>query len=74
MDKRLRLAITLALLAFVGYRTDWPKVALAFADMRIELWLAAVGVLVLTQVVSAWRWQILARPFGFERSVGQLLN
>jgi glycosyltransferase 2 family protein len=74
VNKRLRLAITLGLLAWVGYRTDWAKVGQALASMRVELWLAALGVLVLTQVVSAWRWQILARPFGFERSVGQLLN
>jgi uncharacterized membrane protein YbhN (UPF0104 family) len=74
VNKRLRLAITLALLALVAYRTDWVKFGDAFANLRIELWLAALGVLLGAQVISAWRWQILARPFGFERSVGQLLN
>jgi uncharacterized membrane protein YbhN (UPF0104 family) len=74
VSKRLRLTITVVLLAWVGYHTDWAKVGGALAHMRVELWLAALGVLGLTQVVSAWRWQILARPFGFERSIGQLLN
>src|SRR5262245_36993905 len=40
--------------------------------MRIELWLAAVGMLMLTQMISAWRWQMLARPFGFECGVSRL--
>jgi uncharacterized membrane protein YbhN (UPF0104 family) len=72
--KHARLIITLALVAWVGWRTDWPSVAAAFAGLRIELWLAAVGMLVLTQMLSAWRWQALARPFGFERQVKQLAS
>jgi uncharacterized membrane protein YbhN (UPF0104 family) len=74
VNKRLRLAITLALLALVGWRTDWGKVVGAFAGLHIEWWLAAVAMLFATQVLSAKRWQMLARPFGFERTVGQLLS
>src|SRR5205823_13782081 len=36
-----------------------------------ELWLAALALLALAQVVSAFRWQLLARPLGFRRSLGQ---
>src|SRR5207249_4421846 len=39
---------------------------------RVELWLAAVAVLIVTQVVSALRWQVMGRALGFDRSVSQL--
>jgi uncharacterized membrane protein YbhN (UPF0104 family) len=58
----------------IGWRTDWAEVGGALGRIRIDLWLAAVLVLLVTQVFSAWRWQVLARPFGFERCVGQLLG
>jgi uncharacterized membrane protein YbhN (UPF0104 family) len=67
-----KAVVTAALLAYVGWNTDWAKVADAFAHLRLTLWLAAVGVLAAVQVVSAWRWQLLARPFGFDRTVRQL--
>jgi uncharacterized membrane protein YbhN (UPF0104 family) len=68
----LRLTVTGLLVAWVAPQADWSKVGEAFLRLRLDLWLAAVAVLIVTQLVSAWRWQILARPFGFERSVGQL--
>jgi uncharacterized membrane protein YbhN (UPF0104 family) len=70
--KRLRLVVTAILLGWVAWQTNWAEVANAFAGLRPGLWLAALGTLLGTQLVSAWRWQALARPFGFERSVGQL--
>jgi glycosyltransferase 2 family protein len=72
--KYARLAITVVLLSWVGWQTNWEEVASAFARLRLEWWLAAIGMLLLTQVVSAWRWQALARPFGFERTVRQLAS
>jgi hypothetical protein len=42
----------------------------AFARLRVGLWLAAVGLYVLSQVVSGLRWQLLARPLGFRRRLG----
>jgi len=74
VSKKLRLTISAVLLAWVACRTEWEAVARAFVNMRLELWLAAVGVLLVAQVVSAWRWQMLARPFGFECGVGQLTS
>jgi uncharacterized membrane protein YbhN (UPF0104 family) len=74
VNKKLRLALSAALLTWVIWQTDWQRLLTAFAGMRVELWLAALAMLGLAQLVSAWRWQMLARPLGFERSVPQLLG
>lgn len=74
MSKRLRLAISVLLLTWIAWKTDWSAVVPAVARMNVSLWLAAVGALIAAQAVSAWRWQMLARPLGFERSVPQLLS
>jgi uncharacterized membrane protein YbhN (UPF0104 family) len=57
--------MTIVLLGLLAWRMNWTQVAQAFENLHVELWLAAVGVLVLTQVLSAYRWQLLARPLGF---------
>jgi uncharacterized membrane protein YbhN (UPF0104 family) len=74
VSKKLRWAISGTLVVWIACKTDWGKVLSAFAGMRLELWLAAVALLAGAQAVSAWRWQMLARPLGFERSVSQLLS
>ena len=51
----------------MSWRTDWAQVADAFARLRPGPWLAAAAVYTAAQVVSAWRWQLLARPLGFDR-------
>jgi glycosyltransferase 2 family protein len=71
LNKALRLGVSAILLSWVAWRTDWTKVGEAFAQFRLELWLAAIGTLAITQIVSALRWQMLARPLGFERSLWQ---
>jgi uncharacterized membrane protein YbhN (UPF0104 family) len=73
VSKFLRIAVSAVLLAWIGWHTDWGQVRDAFAHLRIELWLGAVVVLVICQVASARRWQVLARELRFERSVPQLL-
>ncbi|MCI0463436.1 MAG: flippase-like domain-containing protein [Gemmataceae bacterium] len=72
MSKSIRLLVSAALLGVVAWRTEWGDVAEAFARLRLELWLAAVALLALTQIVSALRWRLIARALGFERSLGQL--
>ncbi len=74
MTRKLRLLVSVALLSWLGWQTDWQQVGTAFTHLRIELWLAAVGVLVLTQFVSSVRWQMLARPLGLERPLSQLVG
>jgi glycosyltransferase 2 family protein len=72
--KYARLAITAVLLTWVAWHTNWEEVASAFGRLRLELWFAALGVYVGTQIISAWRWQVLARPFGFERTLRQMVG
>jgi glycosyltransferase 2 family protein len=72
VSKLIRIGVSAILLTWIGWQTDWPRVGEAFANLRVELWLAAVGVLVASQVVSAMRWRVMARALGFERSVTQL--
>jgi uncharacterized membrane protein YbhN (UPF0104 family) len=53
---------------------DWTQVGQAFGHLRLEFWLAAVGLYALTQIVSALRWQLLAQPLGFQGSLGQFVR
>jgi glycosyltransferase 2 family protein len=74
VTKLLRLLVSGTLLAWLAWRTDWCQVADAFARLRFDLWLAALGTLVLTQVVSGARWQLLARPLGFGHALRQYVG
>jgi uncharacterized membrane protein YbhN (UPF0104 family) len=67
VSKKLRLAISVVLLAWLASRTEWGQVGACFAGLRPAWWLAALGLFVLTQLVSAYRWQLVARPLGFSR-------
>jgi len=71
VNKALRLGVSAVLLSWVAWHTDWSQVSQAFGQLRVELWLAAIGTLVLTQIVSALRWQMLARRLGFDRPLWQ---
>jgi glycosyltransferase 2 family protein len=72
--KRLvRAAVSAAILGGLAWRLDWGQVAAAFRGMRWELWLASVGLFLATQVVSAVRWQWLARPLGFDEPLGRFV-
>jgi uncharacterized membrane protein YbhN (UPF0104 family) len=56
----------------VAWQTDWGQVGRAFAHLRLAWWLAAALALVLAQLASARRWQLLAAPLGFHRPLTQL--
>lgn len=71
MSTKLRMAAGLVILALVAWKTDWSGVADAFTNARWSLWLLAVVVYGLTQVVSSWRWQLLSQPLGFHRPLHQ---
>jgi uncharacterized membrane protein YbhN (UPF0104 family) len=73
VNKYLRITVSVVLLSVIAWQTDWGQVRTAFAHLRVELWLAALGLLLACQVASARRWQVLARELRFERTVGQLL-
>jgi uncharacterized membrane protein YbhN (UPF0104 family) len=70
--QRLRLVVSVALLGWIAWQTDWDQVGRAFAQLRVGWWLAAVLLLVLAQLASARRWQLLAGPLGFPRPLGQM--
>ncbi len=69
--KKLRLLVSVALLGWLGWQTDWGRIRDAFTSLKIEWWLAAVGVYFVAQLISALRWQLLARPLGFHESFRQ---
>jgi len=71
VNKFLRIGISVALLGIIAWRMNWADMADKFAELRIEFWLAAVGVLVVGQVLSARRWQLFAQELRFERSLMQ---
>jgi uncharacterized protein (TIRG00374 family) len=73
VNKKLRLLLSAMLLTWLAWRTDWAQVARAFAQLRLVWWLAAVGLYLLTQVVSSVRWQLLARPLGLDGQLRQFV-
>lgn len=72
MNKLLRLTVSALLLSWLAWHTDWDQVRGAFEQMRIQYWLAAVGLLGVTQFVSAIRWRVIAQQLRFGQSLGQL--
>jgi glycosyltransferase 2 family protein len=73
VKKHWRLLGSLTLLAVLACRLDWGRLAAAFARLDLGLWLAALLVYLLTQLVSAVRWQALARLVGFDGGWGRYL-
>jgi uncharacterized protein (TIRG00374 family) len=74
LSNKLRAAASAVFLGIVAWRTDWTQVRAAFAILRLDLWLAAVGVYAATQAVSALRWQLLSRPLGFREPFSRYLS
>ncbi|MCI0379005.1 MAG: flippase-like domain-containing protein [Gemmataceae bacterium] len=72
MNRLLRILVSAALLTYLGWRTDWSSVRDAFARLRWEYWLAAVGVLLAAQCASAVRWKHFADSMRFRHSIGRL--
>jgi uncharacterized protein (TIRG00374 family) len=64
--KRLaRFGCSAVILGWVAAKTDWAQVTATVRGLRWSAALASFGVLLAAQVVSALRWQWLARPLGF---------
>lgn len=74
MKNNLRIIISVGLLAFLAWRTDWQQVGRAFATMQVHFWLAAVGLLITAQLVSAVRWLSLAIPLGLKRPLLRMIG
>jgi uncharacterized membrane protein YbhN (UPF0104 family) len=71
VSKFIRIGVSVLLLSWIAYRTDWGEVGGKFASLRIEMWFAAVGVYALSQLACARRWQLFARELQFEHSLPQ---
>src|SRR5438874_1026815 len=67
----LRISVSVGLLAVVAWRTDWETLSQAFSHLHAAGWLSALAVYLALQAVSGLRWQLLARPLGFRRTVRQ---
>jgi glycosyltransferase 2 family protein len=65
--KSLKILVSVALLGVLAWRTDWAHVAEVFGQLQFGWWAAALGVLLFAQMLSSLRWQLLARPFGFDQ-------
>jgi uncharacterized membrane protein YbhN (UPF0104 family) len=68
VTKYLRPLGSIAILAWLAWRADWVQIGDSFTHMRPELWLASLSIYLVTQVVSALRWQVFAQPLGFRQS------
>lgn len=60
-----KVTLSVVLLALLLSRLDLRELAGVFLDARFGWVLAALAFYFLSQVLSAWRWQMLARPLGF---------
>jgi uncharacterized membrane protein YbhN (UPF0104 family) len=69
--KWLRPIVSAGLIGFLAWRTNWEQLGHAFSGMNPALWAGAFGLYVLSQVISAFRWQLLARPLEIDGSVTQ---
>lgn len=68
MSSRVRLLVSAGLLGLLAWRADWGQVAAAVARLHLGWAAAALAAYLLTQLVSASRWRLLARPLGFDHS------
>jgi glycosyltransferase 2 family protein len=68
VGKTLRFVVSASLIAWLAWRTDWSSLGQALAHAHFALWWAAAGLYLAIQAASALRWQLLARPLGFERT------
>lgn len=70
MDRRhaglvLRLLISLGVLGWLIGHVHWQPIWEALAGVHLGCWSAALGIYCAAQVVSSYRWMLLARPLGF---------
>jgi glycosyltransferase 2 family protein len=68
-----RILGSVVLLSILAWRLDLSLVGGVLARARWGWWLAAFACYAAAQMVSAWRWQVLASPLGFRLPVGRYL-
>ena len=73
MKKYGRIFISVAILAVLAWRQrdlKWDQICEAFDHMNLLLWLLAVGVYIIVQIVSSVRWRLLGRVQGYDAPMG----
>jgi uncharacterized membrane protein YbhN (UPF0104 family) len=70
---KIRILVTLALVAWLILRTDGQQFREATRHWRIEFWLSAVGLYIVLQMISGLRWQLLTRPLNFQKPVRECI-
>jgi glycosyltransferase 2 family protein len=71
VNNKLRILVSVSLVGWLAWRTDWEQIRQAGANLQIGYWLAALALYLGIQVISGFRWQLLAKPLGFEASIWQ---
>ncbi len=64
-----RILGSLILLAILARVIDWSQLGQTLTTVDGRLFLMALGILTISQVVSSWRWQLLARVLHFAGSL-----
>lgn len=72
--KLIRIGVSLGLIIWLFSRFDLQGVWHAFEKLPISLWFAAVGILLLAQVLSSARWWILSMALEFKGAWGKYLG
>lgn len=70
----VKLGLSVALLAMLFHETDVGELASAFSRTDANWMFVAFFGYVISQVISALRWCLLARPLGFAESFGRFLT
>jgi uncharacterized membrane protein YbhN (UPF0104 family) len=65
MKTALRALGSVSLLGLLAWRLDWTQIAEAFHRLDVRFWGLALGVFLLAQLISSYRWQMLAVPLGY---------
>jgi uncharacterized membrane protein YbhN (UPF0104 family) len=69
VNLKIRFLVTLGLLVCLAWRTNMEQLREAVLHLRAGFWLLALGLYLIVQMISGFRWQLLSRPLGFRNSV-----
>lgn len=61
----LRIAVTLLILGWLCYRLNWAELAATMRTLRVGVWIGALALGVVVQMLLSFRWWLLSRPLGF---------
>ncbi len=69
----VRLAVSAVVLGWLIWRTHWAPLVATLVELRFEFFLAALGLYCIAQVISSYRWMLLARGLGFDQGLGRFV-